>query len=96
MKITIKSNNLLVFSFHCNRGTVSRCEPLPLARMVPRCTIRYNGSCGSVVFLGTTTTVKYEETVQDVFVFDWISVVSTAQKPLEDTVSCILLTAIIL
>ena len=64
--------------------------------MVPCCTIRCNGSCGSVVFSGTTTTVTYEETVQDIFVFDWISVVSTAQKPVEDTVSCILLTAIII
>ena len=79
------------FSFHCNHGTVSKCEPLPLARVVPRCTISSHRICGSVIFLGTAITVTYEETVQEMLMFDWIAVVSAAQEPVEDTISCILL-----
>ena len=81
---------ILFSSCHCNDSTVSRCEPIPLAWMVHHCTISSHSGCGSVIFYGTTITVKFEETVQEMLVFDWIAFVSKAQEQGEDTMSCIL------
>ena len=58
--------------------------------MVHHCTISGHSGCGSVIIYGTTITVPFEETVQEMLVFDWIVFVSKAQEQGEDTMYCIL------